>query len=57
MKSEKAREYASGRSSVGGGRLGMMKSTRMGCTFEYGGSISAISMAVIPTDQMSAPPL
>lgn len=40
--------------SVGGGDLGMWKSTRMGCMSELGGSPLASSMAVMPSDQISA---
>lgn len=40
--------------SVGGGDLGMWKSTRMGCMSEFGGSPLASSMAVMPSDQISA---
>lgn len=40
--------------SVGGEDLGIWKSTRMGCMSELGGSPLASSMAVMPSDQMSA---
>lgn len=40
--------------SVGGGDLGIWKSTRIGCMSELGGSPLASSMAVMPSDQMSA---
>lgn len=40
--------------SVGGGDLGMWKSTRIGCMSEFGGSPLASSMAVMPSDQISA---
>ena len=35
-------------------RTKLRKMARMGCTLAYGGSSSAISMAVMPSDQMSA---
>ena len=41
-------------SSVGASALGIRKSTRIGCSSAYGGSPLAISMAVMPSDQMSA---
>jgi hypothetical protein len=42
------------RVNLGGGFLGMKNSTRMGCRSEYGGVPVAISIAVMPRDQMSA---
>lgn len=41
-------------SSVGGLFLGIRNRTRMGWRSEFGGSPLASSMAVIPSDQMSA---
>lgn len=41
-------------SSVGGLFLGMRNRTRMGCRSELGGSPLASSMAVMPSDQISA---
>ena len=43
----------SGLLSVGGGRLGIKKMARMGFISAYGGLPSAISMTVMPSDQMS----
>ncbi len=40
--------------SVGAGDLGMWNSTRIGCMSEFGGSPLASSMAVMPSDQISA---
>lgn len=41
-------------SSVGGLFFGMRNKTFMGCSSECGGSPLASSMAVMPSDQMSA---
>ena len=41
-------------SKVGGGFLGIRKSTFIGCKSACGGSPLANSMAVIPSDQISA---
>mmetsp|Transcript_145414 Transcript_145414/g.205871 ORF Transcript_145414/g.205871 Transcript_145414/m.205871 type:complete len:256 (-) Transcript_145414:496-1263(-) len=43
-------------SSDGGGFFGIKKSTRIGCKSEFGGSPFANSMAVTPSDQISAFP-
>ena len=48
----RGREYSPSR--VGGSLLGMRKSAFIGCRFALGGSPTAISIAVIPSDQMSA---
>lgn len=42
--------------SLGGGRDGIIKIARIGWILEYGGSDSAISIAVIPKDHTSAFP-
>lgn len=54
MKVLKLWDHFSGSDSVGGGLLGIMKMARMGWMPDSGGFPSAISMAVIPRDQMSA---
>ena len=41
-------------SRVGGSAFGMRKSTFIGCRLALGGSPKANSIAVIPSDQMSA---
>ena len=43
-----------GLSKVGAGLIGIKKMALIGCRFAYGGFISAISIDVIPKDQMSA---
>jgi len=53
-KSLNSGDHSDGLVSVGGGRDGMRKMMRMGCMLWYGGLPSASSMAVIPSDQMSA---
>lgn len=40
--------------SFGGGSLGMTNKTLMGWTLELGGTLSAISINVIPIDHTSA---
>jgi hypothetical protein len=47
-KSEKSGDHAEGFFKVGGGLVGIKKSTRIGWTSWYGGFCSAISIAVIP---------
>lgn len=62
MKSRRSPEQARDGSPVCGmwvltcglGDLGMRKRTRMGCRSARGGRPLAISMAVMPSDQMSA---
>lgn len=53
MKSLKVSENSSP-VSRGGGLRGMRKSTFIGCRSECGGSPFASSIAVMPSDQMSA---
>ena len=53
-KSQSSRGQRLSSVSRGGGRLGIMKMARIGCTFAYGGRPSAISISVMPSDQMSA---
>ena len=58
--SETPRGFASdggaGGESAGGGRVGIMNRTRIGCTLACGGNISAISITVMPIDHTSARP-
>lgn len=46
--------HLEGESSVGGSDLAILSSTRMGLSSWCGGSIWAISISVMPSDQMSA---
>lgn len=46
--------HLEGESSVGGSDLAILSSTRMGLSSWWGGSIWAISISVMPSDQMSA---
>ena len=54
IKSENSLENLSDSLRVGGGFVGIMNIALMGCTSAYGGRPSAISIAVIPRDQISA---